>query len=269
MTVFDWKKHKNVVVLTGAGASAGSGLATFRDSNGLWENHRVEDVATPEAFERDPTLVWRFYSMRRLNAGAAHPNPAHHALDDFAADFKGHFTLITQNVDGLHRRAQGRGHLDAVCMHGTLEKSRCTSCEQVFWDDMAWLPEIGLPRSAGLLDAHQRASAEALTQYKISLHSGLPLSPCCQELLRPHIVWFGEEPFQLERIWKEIEKCDVFVSIGTSGQVYPAAAFLEIAKSHGAQTAVLNMEVLPQHPYVDHFVQGPAEITVPQEFSLK
>lgn len=268
MSLFDWKTHKHVVVLTGAGVSAASGLATFRDSNGLWENHRVEDVATPGAFEKDPTLVWRFYSMRRLNAGAAQPNPAHFALDHFAADFKGQFTLITQNVDGLHQRAQGRGHLDALCMHGTLEKSRCTACQQVFWDDMAWLPEVGLPRAAGLLDKHQRASGEALAQYKISLHNGLPLSPCCQELLRPHIVWFGEEPFQLERIWKELEDCDVFVSIGTSGQVYPAAAFLEIAKAHGAKTAVFNMEALPQHPYVDHFIQGPAEVTVPQEFTL-
>jgi NAD-dependent deacetylase len=268
MTAFDWRNHRNVVVLTGAGASAGSGLATFRDSNGLWENHRIEDVATPEAFAKDPSLVWRFYSMRRLNAGAAFPNPAHRALDDFAADFKGHFTLVTQNVDGLHRRAQGRGHLDALCMHGTLEKSRCSSCDQVFWDDMAWLPDIGLPRGAGLLDAHQRASGEALSQYKVALHSGMPLSPCCQQLLRPHIVWFGEEPFHLERIWTELEKCDLFVSIGTSGLVYPAAAFLEIAKAHGAKTAVLNLEALPQHPYVDLFVQGPAELTVPRAFSL-
>jgi NAD-dependent deacetylase len=268
MAKVDWQQYKNLVVLTGAGISAASGLATFRDSNGLWENHRVEDVATPEAFHRDPTLVWRFYSMRRLNAGAARPNAAHLALDQFAAQFKGRMTLVTQNVDGLHQRARHAGHLDPLCMHGTLERSRCTACATEYWDDMAWLPSVGMPRSADILSVDQRASSESLTQYKVQLEDGLPLSPCCQTLLRPHIVWFGETPLHMERIYRELSSCDLFMSIGTSGHVYPAAGFLEIAKEHQAHTIVINKEPLPQHPYVDTFIQGAAEEKVPGTFRL-
>ncbi|MBY0516528.1 MAG: NAD-dependent protein deacylase [Bacteriovoracaceae bacterium] len=268
MSQIDWSHVKNLVLLSGAGISAASGIATFRGSGGLWENHRIEDVATPEAFNQDPQLVWRFYSMRRLQAGHAKPNEAHKALDAFAEKFNGEITLITQNVDGLHRRAQKKSHLDAICMHGTLEKSRCTHCHEIYLDDMAWLPSEGMPRQTGLLRTDEQANSDALSNYKIKLSDGLPLSPCCQELLRPHIVWFGEEPLFMPKIFASLERCDLFASIGTSGVVYPAAAFLEIAKSHGAETVLFNVESLPQQEHVDLYIQGPAEETVPQQFSL-
>lgn len=262
----DWSKVKSVVVLTGAGISAESGIKTFRDAGGLWENHRVEDVATPEAFQRDPRLVWRFYSMRRTAAAAAQPNLAHYALDNFTAHFKGHFTLVTQNVDTLHERSNVSGKSDPLCMHGSLEKSRCTGCDNVYLDDVAWLETA---TSSGLLNNAQKASPESLSQYSIRTSDGMPLSPCCNELLRPHIVWFGEMPLHMDRIYGELEDCDLFVSIGTSGLVYPAAAFIEVAKSHGAQTACLNLEPIPQSSTIDHFVRGPASQVVPEFFRLK
>lgn len=268
MLKLNWATYKHIVVLTGAGISAASGIATFRGSGGLWENHRIEDVATPEAFARDPELVWRFYSMRRAKAGEAKPNAAHRALDHFAAAFAGQFTLITQNVDGLHRRAGITSHLEPLCMHGTLEKSRCTHCDQIYWDDFIWLPEVGQPRSSQMLDSTFKASPDALEHYRVETKNGMPLSPCCQALLRPHIVWFGEHPLSMSRITSELEHCDVFVSIGTSGQVYPAAAFIEVAKSHGAKTVVLNLEPLPQQLHVDEYIEGPSELTVPAFFKL-
>lgn len=270
MSFPDWSTLKHVVVLTGAGISAESGIKTFRDAGGLWENHRVEDVATPEAFARDPHLVWRFYSMRRLAAAHAAPNLAHRALVQFSKAFQGHFTLVTQNVDTLHERANAGGTLDPLCMHGSLEKSRCTSCGVVYLDDTSWLQDGGgtTPTPTGLLLESQLASSEALSQYPIKTRENLPLSPCCEELLRPHIVWFGEMPLSMDRIYGELEDCDLFVSIGTSGQVYPAAAFVEVAKRHGALTACLNLEPIPQSSTIDHFEQGPASFTVPKFFAL-
>ena len=266
----DWENHKHIVVLTGAGISAESGIKTFRDSNGLWENHNIHDVATPEAFERDPKLVWRFYSMRRVNAAKAQPNLAHKILDEFAKKCPGQMTLVTQNVDTLHERAHNPRYLDPLCMHGSLEKSRCTACDVVYLDDMVWLPEDhSAPFSSQLLTASDIASPIALSQYPIKKQDGLPLSPCCNQLLRPHIVWFGEVPFYMERIWKELSQCDLFVSIGTSGVVYPAAAFIEQAKGHGAKTVCLNMEPIPQNSFIDHFIQGPATQTVAEFFSSK
>ena len=265
---FSWSNYKKVVILTGAGISAGSGIKTFRDAGGLWENHRIDEVATPEAFERNPELVWRFYSLRRQNAGVAKPNAAHLVLDEFASCFEGEITLVTQNVDGLHSRAEKKGFLDPLCMHGTLEKSRCTYCQHVWLDDMIWLSEE-IPRSSGILTESQKASPESLTQYDIQTNAdGLPLSPCCGELLRPHIVWFGEEPFYMERILPELERCDLFLSIGTSGVVYPAAAFLGIAKSHQATTGVFNLEALSERENIDFFIQGAAEVTLPKFFKL-
>ena len=262
----DWTKFKHVVVLTGAGISAESGIKTFRDAGGLWENHKVEDVATPEAFERDPKLVWRFYSMRRKAAAIAKPNLAHVALDEFAREYTGLFTLITQNVDTLHERAHQSGSVDPLCMHGSLEKSRCTACGVVYLDDVSWL-ESG--ESTGLLTAAQKASPESLSHYAIKAHNEMPLSPCCQELLRRHIIWFGEMPLHMERIYGELAKCDLFVSIGTSGLVYPAAAFIEVAKENGAQTVCINLEPIPQAANIDHFEQGSATLVVPQFFRLK
>jgi NAD-dependent deacetylase len=264
------RDFQHIVCLTGAGISAESGLATFRDQNGLWENHRVEDVATPEAFQRDPGLVWRFYSLRRELAARAKPNPAHVALDEFAATFAGHFVLVTQNVDGLHQRAAKVGHLEPLCMHGTLAQSSCSGCGAVYWDDRSWVNENSArPLSTGLLRPEELASPEALNQYTVRLTpEGLPLAPCCQALLRPHIVWFGEIPLHMERITREISRCDLFISIGTSGLVYPAAGFLELAKRQRATTVCLNLEPLPQSPVVDHFIQGPASLAVPRLFNL-
>lgn len=262
----DWKRFRNVVVLTGAGISAESGIKTFRDGGGLWENHRVEDVATPEAFARDPQLVWRFYSLRREAAAEAKPNAAHMALDEFARNFDGNSTLITQNVDTLHERALLSGSADPLCMHGSLEKSRCTACDVVYLDDVAWLSSGA---SVALLTTAQRASPDALSQYAIKLRDGMPLSPCCQALLRPHIVWFGEMPLLMERILGALSNCDLFVSIGTSGAVYPAAGFIQIAKQHGAHTVCLNLEPIPQSATIDQFVQGTACQLVPVYFNVK
>lgn len=264
------RDFQNIVCLTGAGISAESGLATFRDHNGLWENHRVEDVATPAAFQRDPHLVWRFYSLRRALAAKAKPNAAHVALDSFAAKFAGSLTLVTQNVDGLHQRAVNKGHLEPLCMHGTLAQSSCSGCGAVYWDDKSWINEDNSkPFSAGLLRSEELASPEALSHYTVRTNeTGLPLTPCCQTLLRPHIVWFGEMPLYMDRISREISRCDLFVSIGTSGQVYPAAGFLEMAKRQGATTVCLNLEPLPHSHMVDHFIQGPASSTVPELFQI-
>jgi NAD-dependent deacetylase len=174
--------YQSIVVLTGAGVSAESGLATFRDSNGLWNNHRIEDVATPEAFKRNPTLVWEFYSARRRNALSVSPNAAHHSLASFsrACKDKGiEFTLVTQNVDGLHETAHRHAGADMpLTMHGRVCESQCTRCDKVYPDDQVY--ELG----------------------------ELPKSDCCQTLLRPHIVWFGEMPLFIPEIERRLEACD-------------------------------------------------------------
>jgi NAD-dependent deacetylase len=259
---------KNIVMLTGAGISADSGLATFRDSNGLWENHKIEDVATPGAYTRDPHLVWKFYSMRRIQAAHAQPNPAHLALVDFAHRHTGAVHLITQNVDGLHERADGRGDLPPLSMHGTLHRSRCTKCSQLYFDDFAYFNEKGdyAPQETDLCTLVQKAHPDYLHHYDLSFKDFLPLSPCCGSPLRPHIVWFGEMPLLLNEIQTVLSNADLFVSIGTSGQVYPAAGFLEVAKMHGAKTVCLNKEHLPQNRYVDEFIEGSAIDTVPEFF---
>lgn len=202
--------YRSIVVLTGAGISAESGLKTFRDSGGLWEGHRVEDVATPEAFIRDPATVQQFYNLRRAQLlEAAAPNAAHHALARFESDFPGAFTLVTQNVDNLHERA---GSLHVLHMHGELLKARCIDSERVF----AW-------------------------QEKITAQTRCP---CCAQTgrLRPHIVWFGEIPLYMDEIEHALQGCDLFVSIGTSGQVYPAAGFVQLARARGADCVELNLE---------------------------
>ena len=214
---------KNLVVLTGAGISAESGLATFRGNGGLWHQHRVEDVATPEAFARNPELVHTFYNMRRQQLKEAHPNAAHHALARLAAAWRGDFLLVTQNVDDLHERAlascppcaeenKREGRFRLLHMHGELKKARCGACEEVF----AW--------EENLSTAH--------------------VCPACRLAghMRPHIVWFGEMPLEMARIYAALRACDVFVSIGTSGNVYPAAGFVHEASGHGAHCVELNME---------------------------
>ncbi len=200
-------RHRHLVILTGAGISAESGLHTFRAADGLWENHRVQDVATPEAFRRDPELVYRFYNERRRSLAAVQPNAAHLALARLERDWSGEVLLVTQNVDDLHDRAGSRNLLH---MHGELLKGRCLACDQVH----AW---------SGDLDPASACPA------------------CGRGPLRPHIVWFHERPLEMDRIYDALDRCDLFVAIGTSGHVYPAAGFVA-AVGREARTVELNLE---------------------------
>jgi NAD-dependent deacetylase len=200
---------QNIVVLTGAGVSAESGLATFRGPDGLWEGHRVEDVATPEAFRRDPALVHQFYDARRAKLGTVEPNGAHKALAQLEAKWPGELLVITQNVDDLHERAGSKG---LIHMHGELAKGWCLACDERF----GWSGPMGEGASC----------------------------PACQAQgqVRPDIVWFGEMPYEMERIDAALQGCDLFVSIGTSGAVYPAAGFVQTARYCGAKTLEMNLE---------------------------
>jgi NAD-dependent deacetylase len=200
--------HK-IVILTGAGISAESGLATFRGTDGLWEGHRVEDVATPEAFRRDAALVHTFYNARRAQVDTAEPNAAHRALARLDADWPGELLLITQNVDDLHERA---GSKRLIHMHGENKKAWCLACDRRF----PW----GGPMSEESLCPSCGASGG----------------------LRPDIVWFGELPYDMDRIHDAVRGCDLFVSIGTSGAVYPAGGFVQTARYCGARTLEINLE---------------------------
>jgi NAD-dependent deacetylase len=200
---------QRIVILTGAGVSAESGLATFRGPEGLWEGHRVEDVATPEAFARNPELVHRFYDARRANLATVEPNPAHAALAKLERDWPGAVLLVTQNVDDLHERA---GSKRLIHMHGELARGWCLACDSRF----PWSGQMGMGASC--------PSCGAAGQ------------------VRPDIVWFGEMPYQMERIEKALQRCELFVSIGTSGAVYPAAGFVQTARYCGARTLEINLE---------------------------
>lgn len=199
----------NIVILTGAGISAESGVATFRGPDGLWEGHRVEDVATPEAFARDPALVQAFYDERRAKLKTVQPNAAHHALARLDASWPGDLLLVTQNVDDLHDRA---GSKRLLHMHGELNSAWCRFC-----------------------DARSRFDGSM---------AQAPACPHCDQpgQLRPDIVWFGEMPYQMDRIERALADCDLFVSIGTSGAVYPAAGFVQTARHHGARTLEMNLD---------------------------
>lgn len=226
-------KRPYVVVLTGAGISAESGIKTFRASDGLWEEHRVEDVATPEGYEKNPQLVQRFYNERRrqLQQEGIRPNLAHYALADLEQYLGDNLLLVTQNIDNLHERA---GNSNVIHMHGELLKVRCVYSGKVF----NW-------RSDLLSDQ---------------------LCPCCERpyALRPHIVWFGEMPFEMDKIYHALEKADYFIAIGTSGHVYPAAGFVEYAKQHGAYTIELNLEPSLVESQFDEKHYGPASKIVPE-----
>lgn len=199
----------NIVILTGAGISAESGLATFRGPDGLWEGHRVEDVATPEAFARDPALVHAFYDARRANLKRVEPNAAHRALARLDASWPGELLIVTQNVDDLHERA-GANRL--LHMHGELNSAWCRACDA----RMRWTDSMG--------------------------HG--PACPQCgvAGTLRPDIVWFGEMPYGMDRIDRALMEADLFVSIGTSGAVYPAAGFVQTARYVGAHTLEMNLD---------------------------
>jgi len=224
----------NIFILTGAGISAESGLKTFRDNDGLWENHRVEDVATPEAFARDPDLVQRFYNLRRAALADAQPNSAHIALarlQDALESHDGTLTLVTQNVDDLHERGGVSG---VIHMHGELMRALCAACAYA-WDIAD--------------DLHVDSQC-----------------PACgtKGSARPDIVWFGEMPYHMDRIEAALMRADLFVSIGTSGAVYPAAGFVHAARSQGIRTIELNMEPSLGSNYFDEARHGPAGRIVPE-----
>lgn len=221
--------HPALVILTGAGISAESGLPTFRGAGGLWEGHRVEDVATPEAFARDPELVLRFYDARRQALARVAPNPAHFALARLEAAWQGPFLLITQNVDDLHERAGSRKLLH---MHGELVRVRCVRC--------------------GLNERLEGPLA------------GRACPRCgARPGLRPDVVWFGEIPYGLDEIEAALARCALFVAIGTSGEVYPAAGFVDEARAHGAHTIELNLEPSRISPRFAEHRFGPASRIVP------
>jgi NAD-dependent deacetylase len=221
---------QNIVILTGAGISAESGLATFRDTDGLWEGHRVEDVATPEAFRRDPALVQAFYDARRARLKEVEPNAAHRALARLDAAWPGDLLIVTQNVDDLHERA-GAGRI--LHMHGELNSAWCVACD----DRVAWHRDLG---------------------------DG-PACPSCGAAgkLRPDIVWFGEMPYGMERIDAALMSADLFVSIGTSGAVYPAAGYVQTARYLGAQTLEINLEPSQGSLFFDESRTGSAGELVP------
>ena len=226
------KQYNSIVVLTGAGISAESGIQTFRASDGLWEEHRIEDVATPEAFERDPELVQNFYNLRRqpiLNK-EVHPNPAHVALAQLQNEFGGKFTLITQNIDNLHEQGGSRNVLH---MHGEILKIRCNKSNQIF-----------------------ACGADLATDDKCI---------CCDQPgnLRPHIVWFGEMPLYMDEIYQELAECDLFIAIGTSGNVYPAAGFVQMANQAGAHTIEINLEQSNVATDFDDAIYGKAGEVLP------
>ncbi|UIP06822.1 NAD-dependent deacylase [Erythrobacter sp. SDW2] len=221
---------RNIVILTGAGISAESGIDTFRSAGGLWEQHRVENVATPEGFARDPALVLGFYDMRREALGKVVPNAAHDALARLDAEWKqGDLLIVTQNVDDLHERAGARRVLH---MHGELKSALCRSCE------------MRSPWDAPM--------------------SNRPPCPVCQApMLRPDVVWFGEMPYQMDRIYRALREADLFVSIGTSGAVYPAAGFVRDAREMGVRTLELNLERSEGSHWFDESRQGRAGELVP------
>jgi NAD-dependent deacetylase len=222
---------RNILILTGAGVSAESGVATFRGPDGLWEGHRVEDVATPEAFARDPALVHAFYDARRAKLSTVAPNAAHEALARLDAEWTGEFLLVTQNVDDLHERAGSRR---LIHMHGELNKGWCLSCG----DRFAWTGPMGEGARC----------------------------PVCGKAgqVRPDIVWFGEMPYEMDQIEEALRRCDLFVSIGTSGAVYPAAGFVQTARYCGARTLEMNLEPSLGSYFFDESRTGRAGDLVPR-----
>lgn len=218
-----------IVILTGAGISAESGLGTFRDKDGLWTQYDLEDVATPEGFARDPVLVHAFYNARRANCAGARPNAAHAALARLEAARPGEVLIVTQNVDDLHQRA---GSQRVIQMHGALMRALCAECGHR-WD----APTV------------------------MSVEDKCPV--CNARATRPDVVWFGEIPYHMDEIAQAVETCEIFVSIGTSGQVYPAASFAQVARQAGAHCVELNLEPSEISAVFQERNYGPASEVVP------
>ncbi len=233
------KTASRITVLTGAGVSAASGVPTFRGTGGLWRNYRPEELATPDAFRRDPKLVWEWYNWRRELIARCRPNPAHEVLAEWGHRYPG-FILITQNVDGLHEKA---GSDDAVRFHGSIWEvlcwNRCSAAPQRWRDERVPLPDIP------------------------------PRCPNCQGILRPGVVWFGEPitPGVLQRSL-QATRCNVFLAVGTSAVVYPAAGLIQEASSHGAFTAEINPDATPSTGAVNAAIQAKAEEVLPAIESL-
>ena len=219
----------SVVILTGAGISAESGLATFRGPGGLWEGHRVEDVCTPEALAADPVLVHRFYDLRRAALATVEPNAAHRALARLDREWSGKLLIVTQNVEDLHERA---GTKRLLHMHGELCSALCARCG-------------------------------TRVEHRADLPPGTACRACGAASMRPDIVFFGEMPYAMERIEAAVVGCDLFVSIGTSGAVYPAAGFVRLADAAGAETLELNLERSAGSDWFGETRLGPASALVP------
>ena len=220
----------NIVILTGAGISAESGIETFRADTGLWAQHRVEDVATPEGFARDPARVVAFYNGRRSQAASVAPNAAHDALARLEAAHAGEVLVVTQNVDDLHERS---GSNNLIHMHGALNSALCGACEH------RWPAPL-------------------------EMQVGQKCPACNAPAARPDIVWFGEMPYQMDRIFAALSRADIFVAIGTSGNVYPAAGFVAEAARAGARTLEINLEPSAVGSQFDDALLGPATQTVPE-----
>ncbi len=227
-----------VFVLTGAGISAESGIPTFRGVGGLWRGHRIEEVATPGAFASDPALVWAFYSERRRRASGARPNPGHEALARLERALGEHYFLCTQNVDSLHETAGSRR---IAHMHGRLDQSRCSrlGCPTEPFDDANAYPGVEV----------------------------IPRCARCGALVRPHICWFGETPFELERILTELEACTVCLVAGTSGVVEPAASFVRMAGARGARTLYVGPEEPANAGAFQEVRLGPSGVVLPEVVS--
>lgn len=225
--------YQQIVILTGAGISAESGLRTFRDQDGLWEEHKIEEVATPEGYENNPKLVEKFYNERwqQFHNGRIEPNAGHDALAKLEREFEGKLLVVTQNIDDLHERA---GSKRLLHMHGELSKGRCPRSRQTFLLREPFGPE----------------------------HT----CTCCipAQRLRPHVVWFGEMPIGLDRIQHALDSCDLFIAIGTSGTVYPAAGFVDTANHHGAQTVDINLLPADRHSQFQYHLQGKASEVLPK-----
>ncbi|MCT4611272.1 MAG: NAD-dependent deacylase [Pelagimonas sp.] len=214
---------EKIVILTGAGLSAESGLGTFRDEGGLWAQHRIEDVATPEGFQRNPRLVMDFYNARREQAAQAQLNAAHKALARLQKEFPGEVIIVTQNVDGLHEKAGSA----VIHMHGALDGALCAACDHRWQAPLRMAPGDACPK-------------------------------CNAPAARPDIVWFGEIPYHMEEIAAHLAGCTLFVAIGTSGQVYPAAGFVQEALMHGAQTVEINLNATDVSGAFQTHLIGPA-----------
>jgi NAD-dependent deacetylase len=222
-----------IVALTGAGISAESGVPTFRGEGGLWRGHRAQDLATPQAFQRDRAQVWAFYHYRRQLVDDCHPNPAHRILAEIESQLATRFTLITQNVDGLHRLA---GNQNLIEIHGSLWQIKCSRCQQS-WQDRQIYPE-----------------------------DALPTCPNCEQVARPDVVWFGEglDPALLEKSFEAVKSASIMLVIGTSAVVYPAAQLPVIAKQNGARLIEFNLEPTPLSQLADETYFEPAGSSLPR-----